>query len=159
MKEKRFVLPALAIIALSVQAAEPALLIHSPGGTSTSVALSQITKMKPESDALKIVTADGEQAFAYDDIVNLTFDLEGSWDGVMDVDGAATEVSLKWDGVTSTATVTGLAAGTQVLVFDLSGRSAASLSLPDDGTVDLSALARGIYIINIHNKSFKIAKQ
>ncbi len=148
----------MAMLAMTAWADNPALLIHSSNGT-TPVPLAEITKMKPDSDGLKIVTASGEQTFDYGNIVNLTFDLEGSWVGIMEVEGAETEVSLSWNGRTSTATVTGLAAGTQVNVYDTAGRNAAALLLPEDGAIDLSGLNSGIYIINIHNKSFKIAKR
>mgnify|MGYP000160995123 CR=1 FL=1 len=158
MKKKALVLPAMAMLALTAWADNPALLIHTGNGT-TPVPLAEITKMKPDGEGLKIVTAGGEQTFDYADIVNLTFDLEGSWVGIMEVEGAETEVSLSWNGRTSTATVTGLAAGTQVNVYDTAGRNAAALLLPEDGAIDLSSLNSGIYIINIHNKSFKIAKR
>ena len=59
------------------------------------------------------------------------------------------------------ATFSGLKAGTRIVVYTLDGQAVKTIVATDDGTakVDLSDLARGVYILRAPNKSFKMVNK
>ena len=90
-----------------------------------------------------------------DDVVNMTFQSKGM--GVENIEGAALfKVSL----VNDMLNVAGLSEGESVVIYDATGKMAASATADSDGSVSINIgnLGKGVYVASMPKQSFKFIR-
>ena len=119
--------------------------------TSSEYSLSSLKKITFSGGNIVLTTTSGQsQSFAISSITKMYFGTTSSSIQQL-ADGAATT----WDG----ETLTFAGNSGKVRIYRPSGTLVASQSIADEASISLSTLPRGIYIVNINGKSFKISKK
>ena len=116
---------------------------HSP--------LYAINKMLVNSQSLAVYTTD-VNAFAISDIQSLKFVQVAT--GISAVNGNGLAVNRQGDHLT----IMGAKPDDQVSVYSVNGQTVGHFRATEEGTLNLSGLRRGVYIMKINNKTIKISK-
>ena len=91
-------------------------------------------------------------AFAISDIQSLKFVQVAT--GISAVNGNGLAVNRQGDHLT----ITGAKPDDQVSVYSVNGQTVGHFRATEEGTLNLSGLRRGVYIMKINNKTIKISK-
>lgn len=139
---KHFLLSVLAIVAGTAAAfcGVDALRIHTGDGNTFCFAFDKSPEISFDGNGLTVTTADADAAtFTFEQVTDFDFgEYEASGIG-------APAVSAIWDG--TTLSLSGLADGSAVRVYDLGGRLLLDKKASGTFKLDRSALPRGIYIL------------
>ena len=151
MREKRLLslIAASAFCALSMNA-QTNLAVQLKSGTMQKFDIS-INKMLVSSQSLAVYTTD-VKAFAISDIQSLKFVQVAT--GISAVNGNGLAVNRQGDHLT----ITGAKPDDQVSVYSVNGQTVGHFRATEEGTLNLSGLRRGVYIMKINNKTIKISK-
>lgn len=152
MREKRLLslIAASAFCALSMNA-QTNLAVQLKSGTTQKFDISSINKMLVSSQSLAVYTTD-VNAFTISDIQSLKFVQVAT--GISAVNGNGLAVNRQGDRLT----ITGAKPDDQVSVYSVNGQTVGHFRATEEGTLNLSGLRRGVYIMKINNKTIKISK-
>ena len=152
MREKRLLslIDASAFCALTMNA-QTNLAVQLKSGTTQKFDISSINKMLVSSQSLAVYTTD-VNAFAISDIQSLKFVQVAT--GISAVNGNGLAVNRQGDHLT----IMGAKPDDQVSVYSVNGQTVGHFRATEEGTLNLSGLRRGVYIMKINNKTIKISK-
>jgi hypothetical protein len=136
--------------AVSSFATDYDLYIEQLSGNFLSWKVSSIQKITFADGNIVLTTTDGSSSkVAISNVDRLHFESEAS--GISKAE--------KSFGFNSGKVATGAVSGTAAKIYNVNGSLAAESSVQPDGSVNLSSLPQGIYIVKINGTSFKVAKQ
>lgn len=152
MREKRLLslIAASAFCALTMNA-QTNLAVQLKSGTTQKFDISSINKMLVNSQSLAVYTTD-VNAFTISDIQSLKFVQVAT--GISAVNGNGLAVNRQGDHLT----IIGAKPDDQVPVYSVNGQTVGHFRATEEGTLNLSGLRRGVYIMKINNKTIKISK-
>lgn len=102
-----------------------------------------------EGDAVCVSTGNAPHAgFQFDDVEKFDF-VDAGQTSVNDV-----VTAVRWDG--AVLRISGLPAGSPVMLFDMSGNRVLSQTCSGTAAVDCSGLAHGVYVVKAGKKSIKL---
>jgi hypothetical protein len=122
----------------------------------TKIALSRIgfLLVSDQSDAFSVVCNDGEVIYQ---VASVSF-AQGEPTGISSV---STEVqqTLKLNVASSSLQLRGCQSGTDITIYDVSGKTVRQEVLPSDGTISIVGLPAGIYVLKTGSASVKFLKK
>jgi hypothetical protein len=107
-----------------------------------------------QSDAFSVVCNDGEVIYQ---VASVSF-AQGEPTGISSV---STEVqqTLKLNVASSSLQLRGCQSGTDITIYDVSGKTVRQEVLPSDGTISIVGLPAGIYVLKTGSASVKFLKK
>lgn len=159
--KKYIIAAAAALMAMGAQAVESVahtLVITKKSGETVEYKFADRPVATFAGEDMTITLALTGQSFAYPMAQVATLTVTPQTLGVDDAALASTAVTFEYDG--TTLTCRGLSAGATVALYNLGGTALASTAAASDGTatIDLSNLAKGVYVISAGAESFKFIK-
>lgn len=151
---------ALTVLPSAVSADDDGLIIHLANGGKNSFIFSEMKKIVFDSNNLIIVNIFGSESntYLFDDIRKITFsDTVTGIESTSVTGSSELDIRLAADG---SRIFVGGAAGSidkPVRLFSVAGTMVMAGSLKD-GSIDISALPQGIYILSVENQTFKFKK-
>ena len=152
----------LTLAAISLLAASPAMadqkLVVTDSSSETTVAsyqLSDISKLS-FADGNLVVSLTGDKTEQVALTTSLVLKFDGGTSAISQVGGTDTDVHVAYDG--NMLSATGVK-GANAAVYTIGGQKAVALSSWDGSPVSTAALASGVYILKVNNKSFKFIKK
>ena len=138
-------------LTLTLQAADKVWCMVTDDGTK--IALSRIGFLLV-SDAFSVVCNDGEVIYQ---VASVSF-AQGEPTGISSV---STEVqqTLKLNVASSSLQLRGCQSGTDITIYDVSGKTVRQEVLPSDGTISIVGLPAGIYVLKTGSASVKFLKK
>lgn len=151
MREKRLLsmIASSAFGALAMNA-QTNLAVQLKSGATQKFDISSINKMLVSSQSLAVYTTD-VNSFTTSDIQSLKFQVTT---GISAVNGNELTVNRQGDQLT----IAGIKSNDQVSVYSVNGQAVGHLQATEEGTLNLSGLSRGVYIMKVNNKTIKISK-
>lgn len=131
------------------------LFIEQNGSDAVQVALTSLQRITFNNGAMQVVQKDGTStSYTINGISRLYFDvLNGIQDKIADSQSLVQYISSDQIRVNSEA-------GSQVSLFRVDGSQVLQRRLSEDnGTVSISALPKGIYLLRVNGQAVKISKK
>ena len=152
MREKRLLslIAASAFGALAMNA-QTHLAVQLKSGATQKFDISSINKMLVSSQSLAVYTSD-VNSFTTSDIQSLKFVQVST--GISAVNGNELTVNRQGDQLT----IAGIKSDDKISVYSVNGQEVGHLQATEEGTLNLSGLSRGVYIMKVNNKTIKISK-
>ena len=122
----------------------------------TKIALSRIgfLLVSDQSDAFSIVCNDGEVIYQ---VASVSF-AQGEPTGISSATTEAQQ-TLQLNVVSSSLQLRGCQPGTDITIYDVSGKTVRQEVLPSDGTISIVGLPAGIYVLKAGSASVKFLKK
>ena len=141
-------------LALTLQAADKVWCMVTDDGTKIALSRIGFLLVSDQSDAFSIVCNDGEVIYQ---VASVSF-AQGEPTGISSV---STEVqqTLKLNVASSSLQLRGCQSGTDITIYDVSGKTVRQEVLPSDGTISIVGLPAGIYVLKAGSASVKFLKK
>ena len=141
-------------LALTLQAADKVWCMVTDDGTKIALSRIGFLLVSDQSDAFSIVCNDGEVIYQ---VASVSF-AQGEPTGIS---SATTEVqqTLKLNVASSSLQLRGCQSGTDITIYDVSGKTVRQEVLPSDGTISIVGLPAGIYVLKAGSASVKFLKK
>ena len=141
-------------LALTLQAADKVWCMVTDDGTKIALSRIGFLLVSDQSDAFSVVCNDGEVIYQ---VASVSF-AQGEPTGISSV---STEVqqTLKLNVASSSLQLRGCQSGTDITIYDVSGKTVRQEVLPSDGTISIVGLPAGIYVLKTGSASVKFLKK
>ena len=141
-------------LALTLQAADKVWCMVTDDGTKIALSRIGFLLVSDQSDAFSVVCNDGEVIYQ---VASVSF-AQGEPTGISSV---STEVqqTLKLNVASSALQLRGCQSGTDITIYDVSGKTVRQEVLPSDGTISIVGLPAGIYVLKAGSASVKFLKK
>ena len=141
-------------LALTLQAADKVWCMVTDDGTKIALSRIGFLLVSDQSDAFSVVCNDGEVIYQ---VASVSF-AQGEPTGISSV---STEVqqTLKLNVASSSLQLRGCQSGTDITIYDVSGKTVRQEVLPSDGTISIVGLPAGIYVLKAGSASVKFLKK
>ena len=141
-------------LALTLQAADKVWCMVTDDGTKIALSRIGFLLVSDQSDAFSIVCNDGEVIYQ---VASVSF-AQGEPTGIS---SATTEVqqTLQLNVASSSLQLRGCQPGTDITIYDVSGKTVRQEVLPSDGTISIVGLPAGIYVLKAGSASVKFLKK
>ena len=133
---------------LTLQAADKVWCMVTDDGTKIALSRIGFLLVSDQSDAFSVVCNDGEVIYQ---VASVSF-AQGEPTGISSV---STEVqqTLKLNVASSSLQLRGCQSGTDITIYDVSGKTVRQEVLPSDGTISIVGLPAGIYVLKAGSAS------
>lgn len=163
MKKKRFLIPAFAALtALTAMGAGPQLVFESTGGGYDIHKVSDVSRVKFVAGGLEVanVTRPSASVYPYESLDKVTFDTEGAFSGVVDVERDDTPgIRVYPSPAIESVTVIGIGENKyRLCVYATDGRRVIAIDDYSGESIDVSALPSGVYIVAVGPATAKFFK-
>ena len=141
-------------LTLTLQAADKVWCMVTDDGTKIALSRIGFLLVSDQSDAFSVVCNDGEVIYQ---VASVSF-AQGEPTGISSV---STEVqqTLKLNVASSSLQLRGCQSGTDITIYDVSGKTVRQEVLPSDGTISIVGLPAGIYVLKTGSASVKFLKK
>lgn len=141
-------------LALTLQAADKVWCMVTDDGTKIALSRIGFLLASDQSDAFSIVCNDGEVIYQ---VASVSF-AQGEPTGIS---SATTEAqwTLQLNVASSSLQLRGCQPGTDITIYDVSGKTVRQEVLPSDGTISIVGLPAGIYVLKAGSASVKFLKK
>ena len=141
-------------LALTLQAADKVWCMVTDDGTKIALSRIGFLLASDQSDAFSIVCNDGEVIYQ---VASVSF-AQGEPTGIS---SATTEAQqpLQLNVASSSLQLRGCQPGTDITIYDVSGKTVRQEVLPSDGTISIVGLPAGIYVLKAGSASVKFLKK
>ena len=152
MREKRLLslMFASALGAMTVSA-QTNMVVKLNNGTAQRIDISTVNKVLLGAKSLTVY-ADNVLPFDYTNVTSLKF--EQTSDGI---NGIVGDGGITLDRNGDLLTLTGINPGDRVNVYNAKGQAIGNVVMADC-LLNLSSLGKGVYVIQVNNKTFKISR-
>lgn len=156
MKHHYLALAVALLAATGVQADAKGTMTVNGSGAGAAIPVSSISRITFDDHTMNVATADGgSQAFDVNALSNITFDLSATG-GVEKVTANLDDLTVEACGGRLTFTAPSGAA-IDVKVYTTAGALSMAAAAEGTLTVDLTTLAKGVYLVRANNKTLKVA--
>ena len=141
-------------LALTLQAADKVWCMVTDDGTKIALSRIGFLLVSDQSDAFSIVCNDGEVIYQ---VASVSF-AQGEPTGIS---SATTEAqrTLQLNVASSSLQLRDCQPGTDITIYDVSGKTVRQEVLPSDGTISIVGLTAGIYVLKAGSASVKFLKK
>ena len=153
MMKKLFTLLLLSL-ALTLQAADKVWCMVTDDGTKIALSRIGFLLASDQSDAFSIVCNDGEVIYQ---VASVSF-AQGEPTGISSATTEAQQ-TLQLNVASSSLQLRGCQPGTDITIYDVSGKTVRQEVLPSDGTISIVGLPAGIYVLKAGSASVKFLKK
>ena len=153
MMKKLFTLFLLSL-ALTLQAADKVWCMVTDDGTKIALSRIGFLLASDQSDAFSIVCNDGEVIYQ---VASVSF-AQGEPTGISSATTEAQQ-TLQLNVASSSLQLRGCQPGTDITIYDVSGKTVRQEVLPSDGTISIVGLPAGIYVLKAGSASVKFLKK
>lgn len=141
-------------LALTLQAADKVWCMVTDDGTKIALSRIGFLLVSDQSDAFSIVCNDGEVIYQ---VASVSF-AQGEPTGISSATTEAQQ-TLQLNVVSSSLQLRGCQPGTDITIYDVSGKTVRQEVLPSDGTISIVGLPAGIYVLKAGSASVKFLKK
>ena len=153
MMKKLFTILLLSL-ALTLQAADKVWCMVTDDGTKIALSRIGFLLVSDQSDAFSIVCNDGEVIYQ---VASVSF-AQGEPTGISSATTEAQQ-TLQLNVASSSLQLRGCQPGTDITIYDVSGKTVRQEVLPSDGTISIVGLPAGIYVLKAGSASVKFLKK
>lgn len=151
---KKFFTLLLFCVVLTVQAADKVWCMVTDDGTKIALSRISFLLVSDQSEAFSIVCNDGEVIYQ---VASVSF-TQGEPTGISSTMTEAQQV-LQLNVASSSLQLRGCQPGTDVTIYDVSGKTVRQEVLLSDGTISIVGLPAGIYVLKAGSASVKFLKK
>jgi hypothetical protein len=141
-------------LALTLQAADKVWCMVTDDGTKIALSRIGFLLVSDQSDAFSIVCNDGEVIYQ---VASVSF-AQGEPTGISSATTEAQQ-TLQLNVASSSLQLRGCQPGTDITIYDVSGKTVRQEVLPSDGTISIVGLPAGIYVLKAGSASVKFLKK
>ena len=141
-------------LALTLQAADKVWCMVTDDGTKIALSRIGFLLASDQSDAFSIVCNDGEVIYQ---VASVSF-AQGEPTGISSATTEAQQ-TLQLNVASSSLQLRGCQPGTDITIYDVSGKTVRQEVLPSDGTISIVGLPVGIYVLKAGSASVKFLKK
>ena len=141
-------------LALTLQAADKVWCMVTDDGTKIALSRIGFLLVSDQSDAFSIVCNDGEVIYQ---VASVSF-AQGDPTGISSATTEAQQ-TLQLNVASSSLQLRGCQPGTDITIYDVSGKTVRQEVLPSDGTISIVGLPAGIYVLKAGSASVKFLKK
>lgn len=141
-------------LALTLQAADKVWCMVTDDGTKIALSRIGFLLASDQSDAFSIVCNDGEVIYQ---VASVSF-AQGEPTGISSATTEAQQ-TLQLNVASSSLQLRGCQPGTDITIYDVSGKTVRQEVLPSDGTISIVGLPAGIYVLKAGSASVKFLKK
>lgn len=141
-------------LALTLQAADKVWCMVTDDGTKIALSRIGFLLASDQSDAFSIVCNDGEVIYQ---VASVSF-AQGEPTGISSATTEAQQ-TLQLNVASSSLQLRGCQPGTDIMIYDVSGKTVRQEVLPSDGTISIVGLPAGIYVLKAGSASVKFLKK
>ena len=141
-------------LALTLQAADKVWCMVTDDGTKIALSRIGFLLASDQSDAFSIVCNDGEVIYQ---VASVSF-AQGEPTGISSATTEAQQ-TLQLNVASSSLQLRGCQPGTDITIYDVSGKTMRQEVLPSDGTISIVGLPAGIYVLKAGSASVKFLKK
>ena len=141
-------------LALTLQAADKVWCMVTDDGTKIALSRIGFLLVSDQSDAFSIVCNDGEVIYQ---VASVSF-AQGEPTGISSATTEAQQ-TLQLNVASSSLRLRGCQPGTDITIYDVSGKTVRQEVLPSDGTISIVGLPAGIYVLKAGSASVKFLKK
>lgn len=141
-------------LALTLQAADKVWCMVTDDGTKIALSRIGFLLASDQSDAFSIVCNDGEVIYQ---VASVSF-AQGEPTGISSATTEAQQ-TLQLNVASSSLQLRGCQPGTDITIYDVSGKTVRQEVLPSDGTISIAGLPVGIYVLKAGSASVKFLKK
>lgn len=141
-------------LALTLQAADKVWCMVTDDGTKIALSRIGFLLVSDQSDAFSIVCNDGEVIYQ---VASVSF-AQGEPTGISLATTEAQQ-TLQLNVASSSLQLRGCQPGTDITIYDVSGKTVRQEVLPSDGTISIVGLPAGIYVLKAGSASVKFLKK
>ena len=141
-------------LALTLQAADKVWCMVTDDGTKIALSRIGFLLVSDQSDAFSIVCNDGEVIYQ---VTSVSF-VQGEPTGISSATTEAQQ-TLQLNVASSSLQLRGCQPGTDITIYDVSGKTVRQEVLPSDGTISIVGLPAGIYVLKAGSASVKFLKK
>ncbi len=141
-------------LALTLQAADKVWCMVTDDGTKIALSRIGFLLVSDQSDAFSIVCNDGEVIYQ---VASVSF-AQGEPTGISSATTEAQQI-LQLNVASSSLQLRGCQPGTDITIYDVSGKTVRQEVLPSDGTISIVGLPAGIYVLKAGSASVKFLKK
>ena len=141
-------------LALTLQAADKVWCMVTDDGTKIALSRIGFLLVSDQSDAFSIVCNDGEVIYQ---VASVSFS-QGEPTGISSATTEAQQ-TLQLNVASSSLQLRGCQPGTDITIYDVSGKTVRQEVLPSDGTISIVGLPAGIYVLKAGSASVKFLKK
>ena len=141
-------------LALTLQAADKVWCMVTDDGTKIALSRIGFLLVSDQSDAFSIVCNDGEVIYQ---VASVSF-VQGEPTGISSATTEAQQ-TLQLNVASSSLQLRGCQPGTDITIYDVSGKTVRQEVLPSDGTISIVGLPAGIYVLKAGSASVKFLKK
>ena len=141
-------------LALTLQAADKVWCMVTDDGTKIALSRIGFLLVSDQSDAFSIVCNDGEVIYQ---VASVSF-VQGEPTGISSATTGAQQ-TLQLNVASSSLQLRGCQPGTDITIYDVSGKTVRQEVLPSDGTISIVGLPAGIYVLKAGSASVKFLKK
>jgi len=141
-------------LALTLQAADKVWCMVTDDGTKIALSRIGFLLVSDQSDAFSIVCNDGEVIYQ---VASVSF-AQGEPTGISSATTEAQQ-TLQLNVASSSLQLRDCQPGTDITIYDVSGKTVRQEVLPSDGTISIVGLPAGIYVLKAGSASVKFLKK
>ena len=141
-------------LALTLQAADKVWCMVTDDGTKIALSRIGFLLVSDQSDAFSVVCNDGEVIYQ---VASVSF-AQGEPTGISSVSTEAQQ-TLQLNVASSSLQLRDCQPGTDITIYDVSGKTVRQEVLPSDGTISIVGLPAGIYVLKAGSASVKFLKK
>ena len=141
-------------LALTLQAADKVWCMVTDDGTKIALSRIGFLLVSDQSDAFSVVCNDGEVIYQ---VASVSF-AQGEPTGISSATTEAQQ-TLQLNVASSSLQLRGCQPGTDITIYDVSGKTVRQEVLPSDGTISIVGLPAGIYVLKAGSASVKFLKK
>ena len=141
-------------LALTLQAADKVWCMVTDDGTKIALSRIGFLLASDQSDAFSIVCNDGEVIYQ---VASVSF-AQGEPTGISSATTEAQQ-TLQLNVASSSLQLRDCQPGTDITIYDVSGKTVRQEVLPSDGTISIVGLPAGIYVLKAGSASVKFLKK
>ena len=141
-------------LALTLQPADKVWCMVTDDGTKIALSRIGFLLASDQSDAFSIVCNDGEVIYQ---VASVSF-AQGEPTGISSATTEAQQ-TLQLNVASSSLQLRGCQPGTDITIYDVSGKTVRQEVLPSDGTISIVGLPAGIYVLKAGSASVKFLKK
>ena len=141
-------------LALTLQAADKVWCMVTDDGTKIALSRIGFLLVSDQSDAFSIVCNDGEVIYQ---VASVSL-AQGEPTGISSATTEAQQ-TLQLNVASSSLQLRGCQPGTDITIYDVSGKTVRQEVLPSDGTISIVGLPAGIYVLKAGSASVKFLKK
>ena len=141
-------------LALTLQAADKVWCMVTDDGTKIALSRIGFLLVSDQSDAFSIVCNDGEVIYQ---VASVSF-AQGEPTGISSATTEAQQI-LQLNVASSSLQLRDCQPGTDITIYDVSGKTVRQEVLPSNGTISIVGLPAGIYVLKAGSASVKFLKK